>query len=59
MLMNAMKKLTAVVTIVPTPMDHTLVAVLLATGLAVMDSPAMVLIIVQLYAGLIFYYNRY
>ena len=35
-----------VLRIVPTPMDHTLVAVILATALAVMDSPAMVLIII-------------
>ena len=48
--MSAVKKLIAVIRIVPTPMDHTLAAVILATALAVMDTPAMVLIIVQLYA---------
>jgi hypothetical protein len=40
--MNALKKLTAVLRIVPIPMDHTLVAVILVTVLAVMDTPAMV-----------------
>jgi hypothetical protein len=44
--MNALKKLMAVLRIVPTPMDHTLAAVILATALAVMDTPAMVLIII-------------
>ena len=43
--MNAMKKLMAVLRIVPTPLDHILVAVILATALVVMDTPAMVLII--------------
>ena len=38
----------AVVRIVPTLMDHTLAAVILATVLAVMDSPAMVLMITHL-----------
>ena len=38
-----MKKLMAVLRTVPTPMDHTLAAVILATALAVMDTPAMVL----------------
>ena len=33
----------AVLRIVPTPMDHTLAAVILATALAVMDTPALVL----------------
>ena len=35
----------AVLKIVPTLMDHTLAAVILATALAVMDTPAMVLTI--------------
>ena len=47
--MNAMKKLMAVLRTVPTPMDHTLAAAILAIVLAVMDTPAMVLIIIQLY----------
>ena len=38
--MNAMKKLMAVLRIVPTPMDHTLAAAVLAIVLAVMDTPA-------------------
>ena len=50
-----MTKLMAVLITVPTPMDHTLAAVILATASAVMDTPAMVLmIIIQLYLGLIF-----
>ena len=46
----------AVLRIVPTPMDHTLAAVILATASAVMDFPAMVqtIIIIQLYVGLSF-----
>ena len=46
----------AVLRIVPTPMDHTLAAVILATALAVMDSPAMVqtIIIIPMYVGLSF-----
>ena len=40
-----MKILMVVLRIVPTPMDHTLVAVILATALAVMQTPAMVLMI--------------
>ena len=44
--MSAVKKLMAVIKIVPTPMDHTHAAVILATVLAVMDTPAMVLIII-------------
>ena len=44
--MNAMKKLMAVFRIVPTLLDHTLAAAILAIILAVMDTPAMVLIIV-------------
>ena len=55
--MSAMKKLMAVLRIVPTPLDHTHAAVILATALAVMDTPAMVLIIVQLYVRLIFIMN--
>ena len=46
--MSAVKKLMAVIRIVPTPMDHTLAAVILATTLAVMDTPAMVLMITHL-----------
>ena len=54
--MNVMKTLMAVLRIVPTLMDHTFVAVILATALAVMDSPAMVqiIIIIQMYVGLSF-----
>ena len=48
--MSAVKKLIAVIRIVPTLLDHTLAVVILATALAVMHTPAMVLIIVQLYA---------
>ena len=55
--MSAVRKLMAVIRIVPTPMDHTLAAVIPATTLAVMHTPAMVLIIVQLYVGLIFIMN--
>ena len=55
--MSAVKKLMAVIRIVPTPMDHTLAAVILATALAVMHTPAMVLIIVQLYVRLVFIMN--
>ena len=40
--MNVIKKLMAVVRIVPTPMDPTLAAVILAIVLAVMDTPATV-----------------
>ena len=46
--MNAMKILMAVLRIVPTPMDHTLAAVILATTSAVMDTPAMVLVVTHL-----------
>ena len=55
--MSAVKKLMAVIRIVPTPMDHTLAAVILATALPVMHTLAMVLIIIQLYVGLIFIMN--
>ena len=46
--MNVTKILMAVLRIVPTPMDHTLAAVILATTLAMMDTPAMVLVITHL-----------
>ena len=54
--MNVMRKLMAVLRIVPTLMDHTLAAVILATALAMMDTPAMVqtIIIIQLSVGLSF-----
>ena len=55
--MNAMKKLMAVLRIVPTPMDHTLAAVILATALAVMDSPAMVLNYCSVVCRTHFYYE--
>ena len=43
-----MKKLMVVLRIVQIPMDHTLAAAILATVLAVMDTPAMVLVITHL-----------
>ena len=55
--MSAVKKLIAVIRIVPTLLDHTLAVVILATTLAVMHTLAMVLIIVQLYVRLIFIMN--
>jgi hypothetical protein len=56
--MNVIKKLMAVLRIVPTLMDHTLAAVILAIVLAVMDTPAMVIMIVQVYTEPIFINNH-
>ena len=47
----------AVLRIVPTPMDHTLAAVILATALAVMDTPAMVLTVKLVTRRTQFYIN--
>ena len=51
-----MKKLMVVLRIVPIAMDHTLVAAILATVLAVMDTPAMVLII-NVHLSLLYYWT--
>ena len=48
--MNVMKKLMVVLRIVPTPLDHTLAAAVLAIVLVVMDTPAMVLSLIP-YSG--------